>query len=121
MSFQFIKEGEIDIATRKVIRSHVMKGKNVGKIRPRTRKEKRELFLSCETSSVQPQISNLHESAENVVKECISIPRTPGNIYAFSTFPCGDMQPYMINLIYQCKRKQKWRGALLNLSSPVCC
>lgn len=35
MSFKFIENGEIDGAARKRIRSHVMKGKNVGKVRAR--------------------------------------------------------------------------------------
>lgn len=33
MSFKFIENGRIDGAARKRIRSHVMKGKNVGKVR----------------------------------------------------------------------------------------
>ncbi|KAK2811632.1 hypothetical protein FQN50_001974 [Emmonsiellopsis sp. PD_5] len=35
MKFQFVENGTTDPATRKLIRSHVMKGKNVGKVRAR--------------------------------------------------------------------------------------
>ncbi|KAK2787327.1 hypothetical protein FQN53_005486 [Emmonsiellopsis sp. PD_33] len=51
MKFQFVENGNTDPATRKLIRSHVMKGKNVGKVRARPT-QKRIIERNLENDSL---------------------------------------------------------------------
>ena len=105
MSFQFIENGKIDRAARKLIRSHVMKGKNVGKVRaPRTRKGEGEVRALCSRESstgdlLRPELCKSTVDSETNV---VSVPRAVGNSFSLFTFPC-EMQPYMRGLISQCK------------------
>jgi hypothetical protein len=92
MSFQFIKNGKVDEATRKLIRSHVMKGKNVGRTHQRRdqRQQGRGLVLNHSVSTTA--------TSSGVT----SIPRTPGHSLSFFLFPV-DERPYMREHIYKCK------------------
>ncbi|KAK2742261.1 hypothetical protein FQN55_007930 [Onygenales sp. PD_40] len=82
MKFQFVENGNTDPATRKLIRSHVMKGKNVGKVRAR------------------PTQKRIIENTTGGDKVTISVPRAVGNAFSPFTFPC-QVQPYMRELFYQ--------------------
>lgn len=91
MSFQFVENGKVDRATRKLIRSHVMKGKNAGRTRQlrEQRQEDRGLALN-------------HNAPTSTYSGVISVPRTPGHSLSFFPFPV-DEQPYMREHIYKCK------------------
>jgi hypothetical protein len=102
MSFQFIENGKIDVTARRRIRSHVMKGKNLGKVRmSSTRKEDGEILCSCENCTADPLIQTGTDHSETKV---ISVPGVVGTGYSPFTFPCL-LQPYMRGLIYQCKNE----------------
>jgi hypothetical protein len=74
--FRFVEDGNIDQKTRKSIRRHVMKGKNVGKIRPKA----------------LPKTINRIASS--------SIPAVVGDEFSAFVFP-SRVEPYMNNLIRQ--------------------
>lgn len=78
MAFQFVENNHIDGAARKLIRSHVVKGKNVGKTRVGGKR-------------------NFDRSLDGVP----SVPESIGNSFSFFTFP-STLQPYMRELIRQC-------------------
>jgi hypothetical protein len=118
MSFQFVENGKIDGAARKLIRSHVMKGKNVGKVRaPRRRKGDGEVLRSrdsyykadvliptvCKsTGGCETPMS--YKSTDDYETKDISVPQSVGNSFSLLTFPC-DLHPYMRGLITQCKKE----------------
>jgi hypothetical protein len=103
MNFQFVENGKIDGVARKLIRSHVMKGKNVGKVRTRpTRKGEGEVVCTRESYAADLVIPAFFKSADGGEAEIISVPRAVGNSFSPFTFPC-QMQPYMRGLIDQCK------------------
>jgi hypothetical protein len=119
MSFQFVENGKIDGAARKLIRSHVMKGKNVGKIRPRrTPKVQREPSLSHDGYAASLSIGISCRSPEDSKDTVISVPQTIGNSLSYFAFPC-QLQPHMRDLIYQCMDKVPLHSclSLLNLFS----
>jgi hypothetical protein len=102
MSFQFVENGNIDGTTRKLIRSHVMRGKNVGRLKPQ------RLNKSSSVQVIAPKFPQdlsrdfrIYDDSSNH-----SIPRTPGSLISSYAFPY-DMQPYgsLEKLIYQCKPK----------------
>ena len=90
MSFQFVENGKVDGATRKLIRSHVMKGKNAGRTHQRRKQKQEDKGLALHHS-----VPTLTSSGE------ISVPRTPGHSFSFFPFPV-DEQPYMREHIYKC-------------------
>jgi hypothetical protein len=104
MTFQFVENDKIDGQTRKVIRSHVMKGKNVGKIRTQsTRKEEQALHFN---ERIAPKLALQVLSNQNALRNdtnALSVPRAPGSIFSSFQFP-SDMQAYgiMEKLIYNC-------------------
>ena len=117
MSFQFVENGKIDGAARKLIRSHVMKGKNVGKVRPpRRRKGDSEVLRSRESYKADVLIPTFckstgscetptsYKSTDECVTKDISVPQALGNTFSLLTFPC-ELHPYMRGLITQCKKE----------------
>ena len=105
MSFQFIENGKIDVTARRLIRSHVMKGKNLGKVRMSSmRKGDGEILCSCENCASDPLIQELCKGTDSSETKVISLPRVVGTSYSPFTFPCL-LQPYMRGLIYQCKNE----------------
>lgn len=91
-----MENDKIDGAARKLIRSYVMKGKNIGKTRPRP---------TSKADVQEPFAGEIYgKSTEGGEMKIISVPRTVGNSLSSFTFPCK-MQPYMKELIYQCKRQ----------------
>jgi hypothetical protein len=117
MSFQFVENGKIDEAARKLIRSHVMKGKNVGKVRaPRRRKGDGEVLHSrgsykadvsiptvCRSAG-SCEIPTSYKSIDHCETKDISVPQSIGNSFSLLTFPC-ELHPYMRGLITQCKEE----------------
>jgi hypothetical protein len=105
MTFQFVENSKIDGNARKAIRSHVMKGKNVGKIR--TQSTRMDLQTLCSTKTIAPKLVLHDEPSQNAYCDettIFSIPRTPGSTISSFSFP-GEVQPYgsMEKLIYQCR------------------
>lgn len=97
---------KIDGVTRKLIRRHVMKGKNAGKVRMRPRRKDKDevrFFGSYESYVVDLLIlTDILQSAGDGETKVISVPWAVGNDFSPFTFPC-EMQPYMRELIHQCK------------------
>ena len=120
MSFQFVENGKIDGAARKLIRSHVMKGKNVGKVRPprasRIRKGEGDVLRPRESykvdvlrpaffkSSGDCETPTSYKSIDECETRDISVPQSVGNSFSLLTFPC-ELHPYMRGLITQCKKE----------------
>ena len=106
MNFQFVENSKIDGAARKLIRSHVMKGKNVGMKRPRTttRKEQQEVPFSHDSHSISLSLGMSCKITDGSKDKIISVPQTIGNSFSFFTFSC-QIQPYMRDHIYQCKER----------------
>jgi hypothetical protein len=103
MSFQFVENDKIDEAARKLIRSHVMKGKNIGKVRAwPTRKRDQEVLCSREITTGHRLSSASCKSKDSTETMGLSIPLQVGSTFSSVTF-AGEYQPYMANLIYQCK------------------
>lgn len=105
MSFQFIENGKIDEAARKLIRSHVMKGKNFGKMRPQLAGiDQEESFISREKNGASGATTSLNSpmDTESSEAEFLSIPRMIGNSFSPLTFH-DRLQPYMSNLLAQCR------------------
>ncbi|OBT41127.1 hypothetical protein VE00_08521 [Pseudogymnoascus sp. WSF 3629] len=82
MSFKFIENDKIDGPARKRIRSHVMKGKNVGKVR-----------------ALGTRIGESEDTYSDMT-EILSIPRAVGNSFSLLSFPC-ELQPHMRDLIHR--------------------
>jgi len=97
MSFQFVENNNIDEAARKRIRSHVMKGKNAGKVRPRNRQKQR--------TNLNPGEDDWKPTDKNDMYEALSVPRTVGDIFSTLTFPC-EFKPYMKELLHKCVDNQ---------------
>lgn len=105
MNFQFVENSKIDGAARKLIRSHVMKGKNVGKTRPRTKhKGQEEIPFPHDSYAGALSLRMPCKSTEANENKIISVPQTIGNSFSFFTFPC-QMKPYMREEIYQCENR----------------
>jgi hypothetical protein len=114
MSFQFVESGKTDPATRKLIRSHVMKGKNVGKTRLRpTRKDEGEV---PEDHAAKFSLSACQFN-DDVETEIPTIAPTIGHSFSALTFPC-EAQPYMKNLIQQCKDSFIYPQLEISADSP---
>lgn len=98
MSFQFVENAKIDGQARRLIRSHVMKGKNVGKVIPRrTRKIDPEVSPCLANHAADLRTPTIRKSDAVGIT---SIPRTLGNSFSYFTFSCK-LETYMRNLIYQ--------------------
>jgi hypothetical protein len=91
MMFRFVNNGGIDGDTRKIIRSHVMKGKNAGKTHRRRKQRGAAMDVDVSTSFPLSTSSSV-----------ISLPRMPGHSFSFFPFPV-DEQPYMREHIFKCK------------------
>jgi hypothetical protein len=108
MSFKFIENGKIDGAARKRIRSHVMKGKNVGKVRARATRigesEVGTLHYHRRSCAADPIILTRSKDTYGDMTEILSTPRAVGNSFSLLSFPC-ELQPYMRDLISRCKNK----------------
>jgi hypothetical protein len=98
MSFQFVENNNIDEAARKRIRSHVMKGKNAGKVRPRTRQRQGTKYIpSCDDWNTTDENGRNHD--------VVSVPRGVGDIFSTLTFPC-EFKPHMKDLLYKCTEQR---------------
>lgn len=106
MPYQFVENDKIDGAARKLIRRHVMKGKNAGKIRMRpTRNVESEELLSLPSfQSFRPKVpaSTLSTFIQGDATEISRIPWTIGGSFSLLTFPC-QKEPHMGHLIHQCE------------------
>ncbi|RDW56707.1 hypothetical protein BP6252_14028 [Coleophoma cylindrospora] len=100
MSFQFIENSKIDTAARKRIRSHVMKGKNVGKMyERRTHRREEEVPSSGESHEGGTPIRSFFRGSQGQETNDVSVPRTIGNSFSTFTFPV-QIQPYMRELLF---------------------
>jgi len=97
MSFQFVENNNIDEAARKRIRSHVMKGKNAGKVRPRNRQKQGAKHI--------PSHDDRKPTDKNDELGVLSVPRAVGDISPTLTFPC-ELKPYMKDLLHKCADNQ---------------
>jgi hypothetical protein len=105
MAFQFVENYKIDGNTRKVMRSHVMKGKNVGKVRPKfAQKETQTLYYNKRIEPKRALQIPRRQTPRCDETVAFSVPRTPGSLISSFSFP-GEMQPYgfMEKLIYHCE------------------
>ena len=93
MSFQFVDNNSINEAARRRIRSHVMRGKNVGKTH-QNRARRRQ------TEALVP--NSKFESDDFISAVVIAVPRTLGNSFSFFTFSSRE-QPYMRSIVSQCR------------------
>jgi len=108
MSFRFVENNNIDETTRKQIRSHVMKGKNAGKVRPRTRKEQ---------GGQRHVDQNTTEESDGNSK--VSVPRAVGNLFSTIAFPY-ELRPDMMNLLYKCAdNRAVFRNLCIVLANSV--
>jgi hypothetical protein len=104
MSFQFVEHGKIDGSARKAIRSHVMKGHIVGKIRtPSARKEK-PLPYSNKKIAPKQALQFLPSQSKFIETFKLPFPRSPGSLFSSFSFP-SEMRSYglMEKLIYNSK------------------
>ena len=103
MTFQFVENDKIDATSRKFIRSHVMKGKNVGKSRRRPAgigAEKQETTTTVSASlAARPPFDN--GSCDSISVR--SVPRPLGDYLSCLNFPC-EMEPYMKVVLHDCKQ-----------------
>jgi hypothetical protein len=105
MSFQFIDESKIDGNARKLIRSHVMKGKNAGQTGPRPPRKGKQSLAYKEKRGERREIPILcKKTAESYGQTAVSVSANVGNAFSLFQFPC-EMQPYMRELIVQCKQR----------------
>ena len=104
MAFEFVENGSIDAKSRKRIRSHVMKGKNTGKTRPRYWRSR---FAQQKPSPPEhPVVVNTTFSDGSNGKEVSLCPisYSLGNAFSYFNFP-SELQPRMREQIYQCERR----------------
>ena len=108
MSFKFIENDKIDGAARKRIRSHVMKGKNVGKVRARRKgvgeNQVGSLLVHYHRRScvADPMILTPGKNTSGDMTEILPTPQAVGSTLSLISFPC-ELQPYMRHLISRCK------------------
>ena len=106
MSFQFVENGKIDGATRRKIRSHVMKGKNAGKTRTRAaRPGDGPGLVSLSTKTDVYEYGPSYGSSDSD-DNFAWISRPIGDPFSYFTFPVK-MQPYMKELIYPCEHNAR--------------
>ena len=97
MAFEFVENDKIDARSRKLIRSHVMKGKNVGKTRrrPAVTKEPDTTVLESNTDDVLVCSSSDDSDSPS------TIARPLGDDVGYFTFP-AKLDLATRNIIYQC-------------------
>jgi hypothetical protein len=105
MAFQFIHNGNRDPATRKLIRSHVMKGKNTGKTRLRSAHLEAGTGSHNLTSSSRSKPPAAYESPESVADKANFLTAPLGNTFSGFEF-AWEVEPSMIELIHQCRSKK---------------
>jgi hypothetical protein len=104
MAFQFVEGHKIDGKMRNVIRSHVMKGRNVGKVRKQSAQLETQSMSTNKRIAPRLALQTLHSQSVECDERIIhSVPRTPGSTFSSFSFPV-EMQPYgfMERLIYHC-------------------
>lgn len=104
MSFQFVENSKINGAARKLIRSHVMKGKNIGKVRPRRIRPQQEDVRLSGNNSVSPPSDVSCNGRECHLVHVTSVPQAIGDTFSLSTLPYP-LEPYERERIYQCMRE----------------
>jgi len=103
-TFQFVDSTMIDGVTRKLMRSHVMKGKNAGKtVHRRSRFDLNTGRIQRDYSSVPRDLVARHEAVEKrSLKEVGPIPRNRGNVLRTFRFPV-ELAEGSLKTIDQCK------------------
>ena len=103
MSYRFVENEKINGPTRKLIRSHVMKGKNVGKIRSRPiGKARRQTCLTDQSCVPDLLGANSPKSPQCDATDIVSVSREFGDNFSHLTFSCHSA-PDIKRLIHQCK------------------
>jgi hypothetical protein len=97
MLLQFISEPTIGPRERRLIRSHVMKGKNIGKAR---QSKTKTLHQRDGTSQHMPKEHATEH--EDHVKHILSLHRVFWNGLSLTSYPC-DTTPELERLVYQRK------------------
>lgn len=99
MNFQFVANDAIDDASRKKIRSHVMRGKNTGR-RPPVQKDRAKLALRPieKKVTIQAATKSKCKSEENA----LAMSKPLGNELGYFTFPV-ELNASMAWLIRRCK------------------
>lgn len=100
MAFQFVENGNRDLAIRKLIRSHVMKGKNSGKTRLRSTRE--EVALASSKLNLSSKSKLVLQNDERLSIKANLLNSTVGNIFSGFEF-AWEVKPIMMDLIHQCK------------------
>jgi hypothetical protein len=84
MAFHFVDNTKIDDSSRKLIRSHVMKGKNVGKTRRRAVAQKDFPTSTSDSSSPEEGKSS---SSDKSIERSLRVLRPMGDELAYFNFP----------------------------------
>jgi hypothetical protein len=96
MVFHFIENSNRDPATRKLIRSHVMKGKNAGKSRLRSAREPEDENLDLISElSANSRTHGLTKKRANALTPPL------GNSFSCIEF-AWEVEPSMLHLVHQC-------------------
>ncbi|KAI3326228.1 hypothetical protein HD806DRAFT_532877 [Xylariaceae sp. AK1471] len=98
MPFHFVDNSIIDSKARKLIRSHVMKGKNVGKTRTPRRKYSRPTPSSSTIAGRTGNASDGKESPNSSESTIIAVTRQVCNDLSFLSFPAKVARQSMIHL-----------------------
>lgn len=116
MEFLFVDGKEVSNQSRRLIRSHVMKGKNLGKTihRPSRRSPARATTTQAVqfvTKAPETQQQNARTGGDD--QDCLIGDRSPGETITDITFPVGhrfssvglpiEVNPYMRRFITHCK------------------
>lgn len=106
MLLQFITEPKIGAKERRIIRSHVMKGKNAG--RPRSSRRRLHNTSASNQSSEQSMLPRVDQLSENYLealdyKHNLDLKRILWNDLILPSFP-EHMSPDHRNFIYKCAK-----------------
>jgi hypothetical protein len=101
MHFQFVENDKIDARSRKLIRSHVMKGKNAGKTRRRPTSEEDKQQDDRASSACPGAVVALSTKRVLFDGGPKSIERPLGDELSYFTFPCPASSE-SISILQQC-------------------
>lgn len=106
MSFQFVAHDKIDATVRKQIRSHVMKRKNLGRVRVgQTRIGRYKVGCSPKSGSDSlMELRFMKDADDGNMTDSFSLPRLIRENLSTFSFPI-ELQPYMIGLLNQCQNQ----------------
>lgn len=102
-TFQFVDSTKVDSVTRKVMRSHVMRGKNAGKtVHRRSRLDLGAGRMPYDNASPLRDLQSLHEAKRRDSEELRSIERNLGNVLCTFPFPV-ELSENSLKTIDRCK------------------